>query len=164
MFSYSFLYCKMSQLHFNVKLLREGAQAPVYGSEYAAGMDVFSAVDESIPPRTRKLIGTGISVSWKGCDAEHYYLRVAPRSGLAAKSSVDVSAGVVDYDYRGEVFVLLVNHHNENTYEVKKGDKVAQLIMEKINRPIIGVVTEHTETKRGSGGFGSTDVPKIPTP
>jgi dUTP pyrophosphatase len=123
-------------------------------------MDVFSAIDESIPPRTRKLVGTGISVSWKGCDAEHYYLRVAPRSGLAAKSSIDVSAGVVDYDYRGEVFVLLVNHHNENQFEVKKGDKIAQLIMEKINRPIIGTVTEHTETKRGTGGFGSTDVPK----
>jgi len=150
----------MSQLHLNVKFLREDAREPVYGSEYAAGMDVFSSVDESIPPRTRKLVGTGISVSWKGCDAEHYYLRVAPRSGLATKSSVDVSAGVIDYDYRGEVFVLLVNNHNENTYEVKKGDKIAQLIMEKINRPIIGTVTEHTETKRGSGGFGSTDVPK----
>jgi dUTPase len=57
-----------------------------------------------------------------------------------------------------------VNHHNENTFQVKKGDKIAQLIMEKINRPIIGIVTEHTETKRGSGGFGSTDVPKIPSP
>jgi len=154
----------MSQLHFNVKLLHEDAREPVYGSDYAAGMDVFSAVDESIPPRTRKLIGTGISVSWKGCDAEHYYLRVAPRSGLAAKSWVDVGAGVVDYDYRGEVFVLLVNNHNENQFEVKKGDKIAQLIMEKINRPIIGIVTEHSETKRGTGGFGSTDVPKIPTP
>jgi len=159
-----FLYYKMSQLQLNVKYLREDAREPVYGSDYAAGMDVFSAVDESIPPRTRKLVGTGISVSWKGCDAEHYYLRVAPRSGLAAKSSIDVSAGVVDYDYRGEVFVLLVNNHNENTFEVKKGDKIAQLIIEKINRPIIGIVTEHSETKRGSGGFGSTDVPKIPTP
>jgi dUTP pyrophosphatase len=154
----------MSQLHLNVKFLREDAREPVYGSEYAAGMDVFSSVDESIPPRTRKLVGTGISVSWKGCDAEHYYLRVAPRSGLAAKSCVDVGAGVIDYDYRGEVFVLLVNNHNENQFEVKKGDKIAQLIMEKINRPIIGVVTEHTETKRGTGGFGSTDVPKIPKP
>ena len=149
----------MSQLHLNVKYLCEDACEPLYGSEYAAGIDVRSAVDESIPPRTRKLIGTGISVSWKGCDAEHYYLRVAPRSGLAAKSCVDVGAGVIDYDYRGEVFVLLVNNHNENTYEVKKGDKIAQLIMEKINRPIIGIVTEHTETKRGAGGFGSTDLP-----
>ena len=154
----------MSQLQLNVKFLREDAREPVYGSEYAAGMDVFSSVDESIPPRTRKLVGTGISVSWKGCDAEHYYVRVAPRSGLAAKSCVDVGAGVIDYDYRGEVFVLLVNNDNENQFEVKKGDKIAQLIMEKINRPIIGVVTEHTETKRGTGGFGSTDVPKIPTP
>jgi dUTP pyrophosphatase len=86
----------MSQLHLNVKYLREEAREPLYGSAYAAGIDIFSAVDESIPPRTRKLIGTGISVSWKGCDAEHYYLRVAPRSGLAVKCSVDVGAGVID--------------------------------------------------------------------
>jgi dUTP pyrophosphatase len=154
----------MSPIELNVKPLCEGAIVPIYGSEYAAGMDVFSVLDESIPPRTRKLIGTGISVSWNGNDADNYYLRVAPRSGLAAKHCVDVSAGVVDYDYRGEVFVLLVNNHNENTYQVKKGDKIAQLIMEKIYRPIIGVVTEHTETKRGTCGFGSTDLPKIPTP
>ena len=155
-------------LQLNIKKLVEEAQLPIYGSQYAAGMDVFSKADYSIPPRTRKLIGTGISVSWSSeirlDDETNYYLRVAPRSGLAAKSSVDVGAGVIDYDYRGEVFVLLVNNHNENTYEVKKGDKIAQLIMEKINRPIIGIVTEHSETKRGTGGFGSTDVPKIPSP
>ena len=84
-------------------------------------------------------------------------MRVAPRSGLAAKSSVDVGAGVIDYDYRGEVFVLLINNHNENQFEVKKGDKIAQLILEKIHRPKIVEVEQHTETERGAGGFGSTD-------
>lgn len=148
-------------MQLNIKKLVEEAQLPVYGSEYAAGMDVFSKADYSIPPRTRKLIGTGVSISWQGGDAENYYLRVAPRSGLAAKSSVDVGAGVIDYDYRGEVYVLLINNHNENQFEVKKGDKIAQLILEKNYRPKIIEVEEHTETERGAGGFGSTDAKKI---
>ncbi len=149
-------------MQLNIKKLVEDAQLPIYGSQYAAGMDVFSKADDSIPPRTRKLIGTGISVSWNSDirldDETNYYLRVAPRSGLAAKSSVDVGAGVIDYDYRGEVFVLLINNHNENQFEVKKGDKIAQLLLEKIHRPKIVEVEQHTETERGAGGFGSTGV------
>jgi dUTP pyrophosphatase len=152
-------------MQLNIKKLVEEAQLPIYGSQYAAGMDVFSKADYSIPPRTRKLIGTGISVSWGSKirldDEKNYYLRVAPRSGLAAKSSVDVGAGVIDYDYRGEVFVLLINNHNENQFEVKTGDKIAQLILEKNYRPKIIEVEEHTETERGAGGFGSTDAKKI---
>lgn len=147
-------------MKFNVKYLNENAKLPVYGSQYAAGMDVFSAVECSIPPLSRKLVGTGISMSWQSDirldDETNYYLRIAPRSGLAAKSSVDVGAGVVDYDYRGEVFVLLINNHQENTFEVRQGDKIAQLILEKCLRPVIGEVTEHSATERGVNGFGST--------
>ena len=147
-------------MKFNVKFLNENAKLPVYGSQYAAGMDVFSAVECSIPPLSRKLVGTGISMSWQSDirldDETNYYLRIAPRSGLAAKSSVDVGAGVVDYDYRGEVFVLLINNHQENTFEVRQGDKIAQLILEKCLRPVIGEVTEHSATERGVNGFGST--------
>jgi dUTP pyrophosphatase len=147
-------------MKFNVKYLNENAKLPVYGSQYAAGMDVFSSVECSIPPLSRKLVGTGISVSWQSDirmdDETNYYLRIAPRSGLAAKSSVDVGAGVVDYDYRGEVFVLLINNHQENTFEVRQGDKIAQLILEKCLRPVIGEVTEHSATERGDNGFGST--------
>ena len=158
-------------MKFNVKFLNENAKLPVYGSQYAAGMDVFSAVECSIPPLSRKLVGTGISMSWynevndaaNGAasdirldDETNYYLRIAPRSGLAAKSSVDVGAGVVDYDYRGEVFVLLINNHPENAFEVRQGDKIAQLILEKCLRPVIGEVTEHSATERGGNGFGST--------
>ena len=148
----------------NVKKLVENAILPAYGSSYAAGIDVCSTAAHSIPPRSRKLVGTGLSISWTSdCDGknpEDYYIRVAPRSGLAAKHSIDVGAGVIDYDYRGEVFVLLINHHNENTYEVKSGEKIAQLIMERIKRPSIMQVDQHSETERGSGGFGSTDLPK----
>ena len=163
----------------NVKKLVENAILPAYGSSYAAGIDVCSTSAHSIPPRSRKLVGTGLSISWTSGsgsstsgsssgssngstqNAEDFYIRVAPRSGLAAKQSIDVGAGVIDYDYRGEVFVLLINHHNENTYEVKSGEKNAQLIMEKIKRPSILEVDQHSETERGAGGFGSTDKPKV---
>jgi dUTP pyrophosphatase len=150
----------------NVKKLVENAILPAYGSSYAAGIDVCSTSAHSIPPRSRKLVGTGLSISWtsgsgSSQNAEDFYIRVAPRSGLAAKQSIDVGAGVIDYDYRGEVFVLLINHHNENTYEVKSGEKIAQLIMERIKRPSILEVDQHSETERGAGGFGSTDKPKV---
>lgn len=145
-------------MNLNVKFLYDNSVIPVFGSKYAAGMDMFSVVDVTIPPNTRKLVGTGISVSWSGNDAENYYLRVAPRSGLASKSSIDVGAGVIDYDYRGEIFVLLINNHQVNTFEVKKGDKIAQLIMEKIMRPNIVNVLEHSVTERGESGFGSTGI------
>ena len=170
----------------NVKKLVENAILPAYGSSYAAGIDVCSTSAHSIPPRSRKLVGTGLSISWtsgsgsstsgsgsstsgsgswtnqsENQNPEDFYIRVAPRSGLAAKQSIDVGAGVIDYDYRGEVFVLLINHHNENTYEVKSGEKIAQLIMERIKRPSILEVDQHSETERGAGGFGSTDKPKV---
>ena len=163
----------MYNMILNVKKLVENAILPAYGSSYAAGIDVCSTAAHSIPPRSRKLVGTGLSISWTSGSGsgslinseynqnpEDYYIRVAPRSGLAAKQSIDVGAGVIDYDYRGEVFVLLINHHNENTYEVKSGEKIAQLIMERIKRPSILEVDQHSETERGSGGFGSTDLPK----
>jgi dUTP pyrophosphatase len=151
----------------NVKKLVSNAVLPAYGSSYAAGIDVCSTATHSIPPRSRKLVGNGLSISWSGSDSsnnenpEDFYIRVAPRSGLAAKHSIDVGAGVIDCDYRGEVFVLLINNHTENTYEVKTGDKIAQLIMERIKRPSILQVDQHSETERGAGGFGSTDKPKV---
>jgi dUTP pyrophosphatase len=140
-------------MNLKVKLLSEYAKVPTYGSGYAAGMDVFSCIDCFIPPKSRKLIPIGISVSFADQD---YYLRLASRSGLASKSCVDVGAGVIDFDYRGEIHVLLINNHNDNGFDVKIGDKIAQLIMERIIRPSITRVDELDETIRGSNGFGST--------
>ena len=147
-----------NKITLNIKKIIDAAKLPIFGSESAAGMDVFATDDVIIQPNGRSLIGTGITVSWTGPDAENYYLRVAPRSGLAVKSNIDVGAGVIDYDYRGELKVLLINNHHVNKFHVSRGDKIAQLILEKINRPNIVEVSEHSETKRGENGFGSTGV------
>ena len=81
--------------------------------------------------------------------------RIAPRSGLAVKHSIDTGAGVIDSDYRGQVKVLLFNH-SEVDFEIKEGDRVAQLVLERIYTPEVLVVEELKESIRGAGGFGST--------
>jgi len=143
-----------------VKKLTENAQLPRYGSDYAAGMDLMANVDIDVPPQSRRLVGTGISVAWisGNCEnAQNYYLRIAPRSGLSVKNNIDVGAGVVDYDYRGEIFVCFINNSLDATYSVKAGDRIAQMILTRIERfSDVDVVESHEETKRGEGGFGST--------
>ncbi|XP_017259672.1 deoxyuridine 5'-triphosphate nucleotidohydrolase, mitochondrial isoform X2 [Kryptolebias marmoratus] len=131
--------------------LSEHATPPTRGSAKAAGYDLYSAYDYSIGAMDKAIVKTDIQIA-----VPHgYYGRVAPRSGLAAKHFIDVGAGVVDEDYRGNVGVVLFNFSKE-TFEVKKGDRVAQLVCEKICYP--DLVEEKTldETKRGAGGFGST--------
>lgn len=141
-------------MKLNVIKLRENATLPKYGSEWAAGLDITSTIDVAVLPRTRMLIPTGISVSWSAPD---YYLRVAPRSGLSVKNSIDIGAGVIDFDYRGEVFVCFINNHSHDAYNIKAGDRIAQLIPTRTLRfDAVSEVTEHTKTQRGDGGFGST--------
>nr|XP_054095591.1 deoxyuridine 5'-triphosphate nucleotidohydrolase, mitochondrial isoform X2 [Callithrix jacchus] len=161
--------------------LSEHATAPTRGSARAAGYDLYSAYDYTIPPMEKALVKTDIQIALpSGC-----YGRVAPRSGLAAKHFIDVggllevhsrpclpvnhlwaaeqqrllpvssSAGVIDEDYRGNVGVVLFNFGKEK-FEVKKGDRIAQLICERIFYPEIEEVQALDDTKRGSGGFGST--------
>lgn len=143
-------------MKLNIKKLHLDSQMPIYGSEYAAGLDLFSYIDLKVSANSRALIPTGISLSWEGEFADQYYLRIAPRSGLSVKQSIDIGAGVVDYDYRGELFVCFINNNNKE-YQIKKGDRIAQMILTKINKfDIIEEVTEHSETKRGENGFGST--------
>ncbi|XP_021117124.1 deoxyuridine 5'-triphosphate nucleotidohydrolase, mitochondrial isoform X1 [Heterocephalus glaber] len=131
--------------------LSEHATAPTRGSARAAGYDLYSAYDYIIPPMEKALVKTDIQIALpSGC-----YGRVAPRSGLAAKHFIDVGAGVIDEDYRGNVGVVLFNFGKEK-FEVKKGDRIAQLICERIYYPEIEEVQELDDTERGSGGFGST--------
>ena len=141
----------------NVLKKTEDAMIPIYGSKYAVGMDIFSNTNDIISPGKRKLISTGISVSWSGLDEENYYLRVAPRSGLSVKNNIDIGAGVIDYDYRGIIYVCMINN-GTNDFEVSKNMKIAQLILEKCNRPIIKEVSDLDNTERGHNGFGSTGV------
>ncbi|XP_013982863.2 deoxyuridine 5'-triphosphate nucleotidohydrolase, mitochondrial isoform X3 [Salmo salar] len=131
--------------------LSENATAPTRGSAKAAGYDLFSAYDYSIGPMDKAIVKTDIQIAVpSGC-----YGRVAPRSGLAAKHFIDVGAGVVDEDYRGNVGVVLFNFSKE-TFEVKKGDRVAQLVCERICYPDLQELKTLDETERGAGGFGST--------
>ncbi|XP_069882706.1 deoxyuridine 5'-triphosphate nucleotidohydrolase, mitochondrial isoform X2 [Dipodomys merriami] len=131
--------------------LSEHATTPTRGSARAAGYDLYSAYDYTIPPMEKALVKTDIQIALpSGC-----YGRVAPRSGLAAKHFIDVGAGVIDEDYRGNVGVILFNFGKEK-FEVKKGDRIAQLICEQIFYPEIEEVQVLDDTERGSGGFGST--------
>jgi dUTP pyrophosphatase len=88
---------------------------------------------------------------------ENTYARIAPRSGLALKHSIDVGAGVIDYDYRGPVGVILFNH-SDTDFTINRGDRVAQLILERISMASVAEVQELSETVRGAGGFGSSGV------
>ena len=139
-----------------VKKLNEDSVIPTYGSSCAAGLDLYAYGDHVIPANSRIPIPTGISIEWHGSNAQEYYMRVAPRSGLSVKKCIDIGAGVVDYDYRGQIFVCFINNGNEE-YVINSGDRIAQMILERINRFVqISEIDEHTKTDRGEGGFGST--------
>lgn len=134
-----------------VRRLRSTATLPARGSAGAAGYDLSSAEATIVPAGTRQLVPTGLSIALP----PGVYGRVAPRSGLAAKRAVDVGAGVIDGDYRGEVNVLLVNG-GDGDLVVGVGDRIAQLILEKFEVAAVVEVDELDLTERGAGGFGST--------
>lgn len=128
------------------------AIVPTRAHDGDAGYDLYSDQDTfEIPPYNRAVVTTGISVKVP----DDCYGRVASRSGLSCKSNIDVGAGVIDKGYRGIVSVCLINS-NAHAYEVKRGDKIAQLICEKISYPEILVVESLDDTSRGSDGFGSS--------
>jgi dUTP pyrophosphatase len=135
------------------KKLNDKAIAPSRGTRYAAGYDLSSVENYTLQPMERKLFKTGIAIAIPLEFA--VYGRIAPRSGLALKDGIDVMAGVVDSDYRGEICVLLINL-GASPKQISIGDKIAQLIFE---RPY-SVDFEETDTlpatERGESGFGST--------
>lgn len=144
-----------------VLLLSPNARAPTRGSVGAAGYDLYAAEKTIVVKNSTVPVPTDIAVAIP----DGYYGRVAPRSGLALKG-ITVRAGVVDQDYRGPINVLLsfTSSGKEKLgmwimptfYLVKKGDRIAQLILEKIATPPVRIVPELPPTERGSGGFGST--------
>ncbi|KAK7061466.1 dUTPase-like protein [Favolaschia claudopus] len=134
-----------------IKRLSEKAKLPTRGSPLSAGYDLYSAEKKTIPARGKALVDTQISIAVPAGT----YGRVAPRSGLASKFMIDTGAGVIDADYRGVVFVLLFNLSDKD-FEVEEGDRIAQLIIERIYTPDVLEVQDLDETLRGAGGFGST--------
>ncbi|XP_047050625.1 deoxyuridine 5'-triphosphate nucleotidohydrolase-like [Lolium rigidum] len=140
-----------SPLLLKVKRLSPNAVLPSRSSAHAAGYDLSSAVEAVIPARGRALVTTDLSVAVP----EGTYARIAPRSGLAWKHGIDVGAGVVDADYRGPVGVLLFNHSDAD-FVVRPGDRVAQMVVERVAAPEVAEVDDLDATVRGEGGFGST--------
>ncbi len=138
-----------------VEILREDKQLPLpmYQHEGDAGMDLYSAEDHVLKPGERKVFSTGIKLAIpKG-----YEVHIRPRSGLAIKYGVTVlnTPGTIDHQYRGMVGVILINHGNK-PFEVKKGERLAQMVLNKFENFELKEVEELSETERGEGGFGST--------
>lgn len=139
---------------FRVSKLNEHAKVPVRGRDGDAGYDLSSCENVVIPARHYGTVDTGIAIDIPS----DCYARVAPRSGLACKHGIQVGAGVVDSNYRGSIRVLLFNHGPE-PFEVKSGDRIAQMIFERIYTPesFQEVAYEDlTNTVRGANGFGSS--------
>lgn len=137
-----------------VKRLSPNATLPHRATPRSAGYDLFASAPMLIPSRGKALVPTDISISIP----QGTYARIAPRSGLAHKHFIDVGAGVIDEDYRGSVGVILFNF-GDQAFEVQQGDRIAQLILERIEADaVVEEVQELDDTVRGEGGFGSTGV------
>lgn len=134
--------------------LSETARAPVRAHDGDAGMDLHSDEAAHLDPGERVSVGTGIAVAIP----EGHAGLVVPRSGLAARDGITLvnTPGLIDAGYRGELRVLLLNTDRDRSFKVTPGDRIAQLVLVKVESPEPAEVGELSETTRGEGGFGST--------
>ena len=143
-------------MNIQIKLLTPDAIVPTRGSEFAAGYDLYTTDRYELKPGERHLYNTNISTAMPN----GYYGRIAPRSGLAYKKGIDVMAGVIDSDYRGEIGVLLINLSTENWLPELGNDgkpkPIAQMIFEQHSEVYFDKVDVLLESKRNTGGFGHT--------
>ena len=149
-------------MNVNVKL-KQNAKLPIKGTKDSAGYDIHSFEDKVVKHNSRTLISTGVFLENMPND---HYIRIAPRSGLSVKHSIDIGAGVVDSDYRGELKIVVCNNHVDKDFTIHVGDRIAQLIITKFepNTVMVGKYEDGTEINeklddlnlRGIGGFGST--------
>lgn len=149
----------VSPFRLFIKKLYPDAKIPTKAFWSSAGYDLYAYVPKSyntqsivILPKERSLILTGIKLALPTTEC---YGRIAPRSGLSVKYGIDIGAGVIDYEYRGEVGIVLINN-GKDAFEVKHGDKIAQLIIERTIPVEIEEVEELDKTERNENGFGST--------
>ncbi len=143
------------------KKLKENAVIPKYANPGDAGMDLFSTEEYLLKPRERKLVSIGLAVEVPF----GFELQIRPRSGLALKKGISIvnTPGTIDSGYRGEIGIIMINH-GEEEFKIIKGDKIAQAILNKIETADIEEVQELSETQRGDGGFGSSDLKNMEEP
>ena len=137
-----------------IKILDEGVPLPTYARGGDAGADLITRIDVTIAPGERKLVPTGISIALP----DGYAAFVHPRSGLAVKHGVTMvnAPGTVDAGFRGELQIILINHDPEETVTFSRGERIAQLIIQRVERAEFVEVKELPGSDRGSLGFGST--------
>lgn len=135
-----------------IKKLTKDSITPTLGTSKSAGYDLYASESIIVNAGDKALIPIGISIEMPN----GVYGRIAPRSSISWKYHTDIGAGVIDQDYRGEIKVLIFNHSGMDL-QISKGQKIAQLILEKYLHAKISVVENLSNTKRGNGGFGSTD-------
>ncbi len=132
----------------------EGLPLPAYASEGAAGLDVVAAEDLTLAPGQRHAVATGFAIAIP----PGYEVQVRPRSGLALKHGITClnTPGTIDEDYRGEVKVILVNHDRSQPVRLRRLDRVAQLVVQRVEQVVWREAGELPDSERGSGGHGST--------
>ena len=138
-----------------IKKLQKNIILPEYKTDGSSGMDLMANVEQTVKilPGEKKIISTGIMVAIP----EQYEIQIRPRSGLAAKNGISVlnTPGTIDSDYRGEIKIILINL-GKDIFEIKKNDRIAQMIVCPIIKVELEEVENLPETVRGKGGFGST--------
>jgi dUTP pyrophosphatase len=141
-------------IQLKVKLLEEGVPMPRYQHQGDAGLDLPSRIDLVLDPGRRAWVPTGISVAIPA----GYAGLVLPRSGLASRHGIALvnSPGLIDSGYRGEIAVVLLNTDPSEPFHIRRGDRIAQLVIQRIDEVSLIKVDELDDTSRGEGGFGST--------
>ena len=139
-----------------IRLLDPEMPLPTYAHDGDAGVDLRSAIDCVIEPGHRALVPTGISIAIP----EGYVGLVHPRSGLAIKNGISMvnTPGTIDAGYRGEIHVILINHDLNERFVISRFDRIAQLVIQKVERASFEIVEQLPESVRGDGGFGSSGV------
>lgn len=146
----------MSQVQVLITRLDPDLPLPRYAKPGDAGADIVSRVDITLAPGERAMVPTGIAIALP----DGYVALVHPRSGLAIKHGVTMvnSPGTVDAGYRGELQIILINHDRSESISFKRGDRIAQLVIQQVERAEFVEVSELPGSGRGEGGFGSTGV------
>lgn len=134
--------------------LDTGLPMPKYAKPGDAGADIYSAIDITIKPGKRALVPTGIAIAL----SDGYGAFVHPRSGLAIKYGVGLvnAPGTVDAGYRGEISVIVINHDQSESFEIKRGDRIAQIVFQRVERAEFVAVEELPGSNRSGSGFGSS--------
>jgi dUTP pyrophosphatase len=142
------------RLEIQVQRLDPDLPLPAYAHPGDAGADLLTTVDVTLAPGERAMVPTGIAIALP----EGYVALVHPRSGLAARHGLSIvnSPGTVDAGYRGEIKVMLINHDPVAPIELRRGDRIAQLVVQRVERALFTEVGDLPDSVRGDGGYGST--------